>query len=603
MLSQNLPCCDFLNSTPPITMLQPNTLPIYSPNLEQVIERSPLIVSPDTPLVDVITLMGQMRASCSLNEPTSMPEFNLVDEVRDGCVLVMEGSQLLGMFTERDVVKLSAAGGSLTDQTIDQVMTREIVTLAHSNFQDLFDALSLMRQHRIRHLPILDNNGELLGVVSHGSIRKVLQPFNLLKVRSVSEVMNCGVITAPPTASLLHLAELMSGDSVSCVVISKSSQCSSSSHRFAQNSDRIPMGIVTERDIVQFQALGLDLRKTQAETVMSAPLFSLDPEDSLWTAHQVMQQRGVRRLVVTGDRGELLGLVTQTNLLRVFDPIEMYRVIEILQESVEERTLELTQTNQQLQQEIIERERAQQDLHKALQTEKELNELKSRFTSMVTHEFRNPLTTILCSAQLLEHFSDRATEEQKQSYVVRIKQTAKYMNQMIEDLLVIGGAETGKLEFKPAPLDLIKFCRDLVEEQLLSDRNRHVIIFELRGACANACMDEKLLRYIFGNLLTNACKYSPRNSTIDFEVSCEDGKAVFLIRDRGIGIPPEDKKRLFESFYRAKNVGSIPGTGLGLTIVKNCVEVHGGEIVVDTKVGIGTTFTVTLPLSRLTGDR
>jgi signal transduction histidine kinase len=107
-------------------------------------------------------------------------------------------------------------------------------------------------------------------------------------------------------------------------------------------------------------------------------------------------------------------------------------------------------------------------------------------------------------------------------------------------------------------------------------------------------MDEKLLRQIFTNLLSNAIKYSPKGGNIQFDLVCEQGTAVFLIRDRGIGIPPQARARLFESFHRADNVGTIPGTGLGLSIVKNCVDLHGGKIAVDSEVGVGTTFAVTL---------
>lgn len=359
----------------------------------------------------------------------------------------------------------------------------------------------------------------------------------------------------------------------------------------------IALGMVTERDLVQFHALDLDLNSTSAAIVMSQPLFSLKPDDSLWNAHQMMKQWSVRRLVVVSEQGKLLGIVTQSTLLQAFDPMEMYRVIEILQQSVEEQLVELTETNELLQKEILERQQAQEELNLALAQEKELNELKSSFTSMVTHEFRNPLTSILCASQLLERFADKITEEQRFNYLQMIQKTAEYMEQMIDDLLVLGQVENRQLEYEPHSLYLVRLCQDLVEERQFSDIEHHSIIFQAVGSTDDACLDEKLLRYILGNLLTNACKYSPSTTPIYFDLICQDNQAIFKIRDAGIGIPVEDRKRLFQSFHRARNVGKIPGTGLGLTIVKNCIEAHHGEIAVESEVNVGTTFTVTLPLT------
>jgi signal transduction histidine kinase len=148
----------------------------------------------------------------------------------------------------------------------------------------------------------------------------------------------------------------------------------------------------------------------------------------------------------------------------------------------------------------------------------------------------------------------------------------------------------------PTPLDLVKFCRDLVEELQLADTAKHVLIFNGQVECAQVSMDEHLLRHILSNLLSNAIKYSPSGSIIQFELACREGQAVFQISDQGIGIPPEDRAHLFETFHRAANVRNIAGTGLGLAIVKRSVDLHGGTIDVASQVGVGTTVTVTLPL-------
>ncbi|NEQ24393.1 MAG: PAS domain S-box protein [Microcoleus sp. SIO2G3] len=265
---------------------------------------------------------------------------------------------------------------------------------------------------------------------------------------------------------------------------------------------------------------------------------------------------------------------------------------------------------------ITERKQAEAEIRNALQKEKELNELKSCFVSTTSHEFRTPLTTILSSAELLEHYSQKWSEDKKRSHLQRIQNMVQHMTQLLNDVLLIGKAEAGKLEFNPAPLDLAQFCLSLVEEFQLGKASTQDVITKasvvfvsgqnlnsgtsgelaLLSKPVSTCMDEKLLRHIFSNLLSNAIKYSPSGSTVRWELNLTDTKAIFQIQDQGIGIPPKDQARLFESFHRASNVGQIPGTGLGLAIVKKAVELHKGTIQVRSELGVGTTFIVTLPL-------
>jgi PAS domain S-box-containing protein len=258
---------------------------------------------------------------------------------------------------------------------------------------------------------------------------------------------------------------------------------------------------------------------------------------------------------------------------------------------------------------ISDRKVAEAEIEKALQKERELNELKSRFISISSHEFRTPLTTISSSAELLERYRDRYSEEKQLTHLYRIKTAVGQIAQLLDDVLLVGKAEAGKLEFNPEPLDLVSFCRDLLADLQLSDQNQHKISFTYQCSCTltTQCtvnqnnsfplLDEKLLRYILGNLLSNAIKYSHRGGAVQLNLSCFDNQAIFKIQDSGIGIPPEDVPHLFETFHRASNVGTIQGTGLGLAIVKQCVDLHRGEIKVESVVGKGTTFTIKLPLN------
>lgn len=246
---------------------------------------------------------------------------------------------------------------------------------------------------------------------------------------------------------------------------------------------------------------------------------------------------------------------------------------------------------------ITKRKHAEEGIRKALEKEKELGELKSRFITTTSHEFRTPLATILSSTDLLKRYSHKFGEDKKLDYFQQIQVAVNHMTSLLSNVLLIGEAEAGNLEFQPTTLNLIQFCHDLVEEIQLTASN-HMITFCTQEQSTNACLDEKLLRQILNNLLSNAIKYSPQGSTVHFELVCKQGEAVFRIQDHGIGIPLADQSQLFNSFHRASNVGTIPGTGLGLAIVKKSVDLHGGNIKVSSEVGVGTIFTVTLPLNK-----
>ncbi|BAY47480.1 multi-sensor signal transduction histidine kinase [Scytonema sp. HK-05] len=253
-------------------------------------------------------------------------------------------------------------------------------------------------------------------------------------------------------------------------------------------------------------------------------------------------------------------------------------------------------------QDITERKLAEKT-RLALEKEREISKLKSDFIAIASHEFRTPLTTILLSCDFLQNCGDKLSYEKKERHYNRIKSSVKHLTQILEDVLIIGKTEAGKLKFEPTPIDLISLCLDLVEQLQLSAGEKYHLNFVEQ--CVYGCkredlpvMDEKLLRHILTNLLSNAIKYSPQGGTILFELICNHKSVIFRIQDEGIGIPEEDQSKLFTSFFRSSNTGNLPGTGLGLTIVKNAVELHGGQITLESQVGVGTTFTVILPLNK-----
>jgi signal transduction histidine kinase len=228
----------------------------------------------------------------------------------------------------------------------------------------------------------------------------------------------------------------------------------------------------------------------------------------------------------------------------------------------------------------------------------EISQFKSEFVSMLSHDIRSPLNTIQLIAGLLQNSGDKLPKEKKVSHFQLIRSAIKNMAQLLDEVSFIGRAESGKLYCEFQPLDLENFCRQLVEEAQISTQQKHItLIFTSVGVSEMLC-DESLLRHILSNLLSNAIKYSLADTTVRFQLIGQEKTVIFQIQDEGIGIPEEEQKRLFQPFYRASNVSKIPGTGLGLAIVKKCVETLNGEISVHSKVGVGTTFAVTLPFIR-----
>jgi PAS domain S-box-containing protein len=245
---------------------------------------------------------------------------------------------------------------------------------------------------------------------------------------------------------------------------------------------------------------------------------------------------------------------------------------------------------------IDNRKRAEAELLAAVQREKELSEMKSKFVSTASHEFRTPLATMLSSAELLEHYSDSLSPAEKLNLLQTIQSGAKRMSELIDDVLTLGRTESGVLKLNPGRMNLRELCSKVVAEFRIAQGGQHLISLVDGFDRADADMDERLLRHILNNLLSNAVKYSPPGSEVTFSLARRNEQAVIEIQDRGIGIPAQDQPRLFESFYRASNVENRPGTGLGLAIVKKSVELHGGEISVTSALGAGTRFTVVLPL-------
>lgn len=355
---------------------------------------------------------------------------------------------------------------------------------------------------------------------------------------------------------------------------------------------------------------GYDVRSAISGTVALAGAFNIMPDIILldimmpdMTGYEVCEQlkadpltRDIPIIFVSAvdDVSDKVKAFRMGGVDYVTKPFQLEEVIVRIQNQINLHHLQkrLEEQNVRLQTEMRNRQQAEENALQALAQEKEYSELKSRFVSMVSHEFRTPLTMIQSCADLLEYYD--LSKVEKRERLQQIREAVQHMAHLIDDVLLIGEAETGRFQMKPTLFEIVQFCRDLVVEIQLTLGSKHRIKFTSPDDQYQVRLDQKLLRHILYNLLSNAIKYSPKGSNIEVHLRCQAVQILLQVQDEGIGIPPEDQHRLFDTFHRAANATKIPGSGLGLAIVKRCVDLQGGHIAVQSEVGVGTLFTVTL---------
>jgi diguanylate cyclase (GGDEF)-like protein len=266
----------------------------------------------------------------------------LMNQTQASYILINEGKKLRGIFTERDVVKLQANKIDIEKVNISEVMTSQLITLEETEVKDIIAVIAVFRKFGIRHLPIINNQEELIGIINYETIRNILKPADLLKFRQVKDSMITNVISSTLTTSVLELTELMANHRISCIVIVGNTDGKLSN----------PIGIVTERDIVKLTALQVNFNHIQAQDIMSAPVLKIYYQDTLWSAYEKMRINRIRRLIATDELGQMVGLITQSSMLNLLNPLEMCIALEALQQVVDNRTNELMLANEKLQHQI-----------------------------------------------------------------------------------------------------------------------------------------------------------------------------------------------------------------------------------------------------------
>lgn len=268
-----------------------------------------------------------------------------------------------------------------------------------------------------------------------------------------------------------------------------------------------------------------------------------------------------------------------------------------LEKKVQSRTEALELTNQDLQKQIAERRKAENETRRALEKEKDLNELKSKFVYIASHEFRTPLSTILSSASLAEQYRERGEAEKIDKHLRRIKDSVKHLTSILNDFLSLGKLEEGKVEVLHETIEAAHFLSEIEEEMRSTLKEGQQIKVECAIHPASFETDTRILRNILFNLISNASKYSGPGKTIGILCKHSNSHLSISVRDEGIGIPEEDVKHISDRFFRASNAGNVPGTGLGLNIVKRYSDLLNAKMTFESTYGKGSTFTISLPLT------
>ncbi|MGM0934328.1 MAG: PAS domain-containing sensor histidine kinase [Bacteroidota bacterium] len=266
-----------------------------------------------------------------------------------------------------------------------------------------------------------------------------------------------------------------------------------------------------------------------------------------------------------------------------------------LEDKIKARTKELRETVENLEKEISKRKEAEKRIKLALKQEKELNELKTKFLSLVSHEFKTPLSGILTSATLAEKYVTGEQQEKREKHLRTIKDKVHYLNNILNDFLSLERLESGNVNYKYSSFSLNKVINDVVYNANVTLKYGQEIEYPRDLDEVTLYQDEKILDLVLSNLIGNAIKYSPENSTIHFRIEDNDNMVIFEVSDEGMGIPEKDQKHIFERYFRAENALLNQGTGIGLNIVKVHVENMGGKIHFKSEENKGSTFTVQLP--------
>jgi signal transduction histidine kinase len=342
---------------------------------------------------------------------------------------------------------------------------------------------------------------------------------------------------------------------------------------------------------------GLDLIEEAIELNCTSPLILLTGQGDVEIDEKAMKAGAADYLIKGNINAAQLERAIRYSLEHARHVQEIRALNKSLEKRVEERTVELNEAITNLELTNNRLKKIQIEISRALNKERELNELKSRFVTMASHEFKTPLSTILSSASLITKYNNAEDGDKREKHIERIKSSVNNLNGILNDFLSLSRLEEGNIQNKAEVFNLFKYSENIVEEmQTVAKKGQNITYNYYGNADATVNLDKQIVKNIIINLLSNAIKYSSEDKNVLFSTTITEHKLEIKVQDTGIGIPEAEQSYLFNRFFRANNAANIQGTGLGLHIVKKYVELLNGTITYESALDKGTTFTITIPL-------
>ncbi|MEM9164456.1 MAG: ATP-binding protein [Cyanobacteria bacterium P01_F01_bin.4] len=559
--------------------------------LQSAIVSCPIVVKSSALLSEILDSLHRIRREIEQLSGQLSSQDRLTLRLRASYIIVShaENDQTnpwVGYLSESSI--LEWLGKAQLDETLTAVdfmhpMTVEVATTDCPSPQQL---LEVFQTQGIALMPVFEQGPVPVGFITPDSLKSLLDTQTWLLSYRVEDAM-VPVAQISSEASVLDALQWLARRDVPDYLV------------LTQTTARgaIPIGMVNRQDILRLSLHSPDWMRTSVASLVSAPLQKLTVGQPLGLAHQVLSDHDINALVVVDSHGRLQGLINRRSIVALLNPQHLYATIQQLQNQV---TLVNTQQQQQQRQYQIQLDNLGDRVQTALNKEKELKAFQQQFIAHAAHEFRTPLAVIASSAGILRDFGDRLDVTKKQTHLQRIQTYVNQTTQMLDQLLQVEHTLSDQMRCELNPLDLPNWCKGLIDELKAATCDRTITgLFDIMApAVAVVALDENLLRQILCNVLSNAIKYSEASGLIKLNVHIREDIVVFNIQDDGIGISEADQPFVFQPFYRSDHVSQIAGTGLGLTIAKNCVTSHGGYINLTSTLGQGTRVDIVIPNSR-----
>lgn len=504
---------------------------------------------------------------------------------KTGCLLVVCQEQLVGIVTERDVIGAIATGQGM-EAAIAAIMVAPPIVVSETDALNYRSVLALMHQHQVQYIPVVNRLNQAVGLITQARLLQSIQSEEQHNLQPQEASTAPGDYEIKP---ITHPGAVQQD----LAIRQPTEQALQDEERLQTILQNMPVmldafdenGIITiwNQECERVTGYSAD------EIVGNPDAMKLLYPDSEYLHQMLMKWKTYK----SGYRDWEWELTCKDGSVKTVAWSNVSDKFVIPGWAAWGVGIDVTDRKRK----EADRQRVETEIFNALAREKELNELKTAFVTMASHEFRTPLAIILSSTELLQSRGQEWAEEKRQIRYRRIIEAVNRITLLLNNVLLVGQNDAGKLQFNPAPLDIIQFCYNLIEELQLGVITRHSIKLVHTDGCCKPSLDAHLLRYVLINLISNSIRYSPQGGEVQIHLICRPQEIIFHIQDQGSGMSAREQDQLLAIFQPENNISTLSETGLGLGIVKRCVDLQNGSIEVESEPGKGALFTVKLPFS------